>query len=263
VETVTELPAEIEKPRPLRLSGEIEALLEKLSERPVTLREIIAVTHSRAYTLLLILLSIPFCLPIPVPGLSVALGALIALIGLRLSLRAEPWLPDAVLDAQVSSGKVALILKGGLKLAKGLEVFLKPRLTFLVDYAVLHHFYGAMICISGLLLLLPLPIPFSNLIPALSIIFLSAAFIERDGYAIIAGTIMFALTIVFFWGIFSGSAAMIGWVRDWFGGAFDPQERLPEDFPLPLPADLPLPMDHPPFPTDLPVIPPPATPAPL
>lgn len=263
MESVTELPAVIEKPRPLRLSGEIEALLEKLSERPVTLREIIAVTHSRAYTLLLILLSIPFCLPVPVPGLSVALGAVIALIGLRLSLRADPWLPAAVLDAKVSSARVALILKGALKLSKGLEVFLKPRLCFLVDYAFLHHFYGAMICICGCLLLLPLPIPFSNLVPALAVIFLSAAFIERDGYAIIAGTIMFALTIVFFWGIFSGSAAMIGWIRDWFGGAFDPQERFPEDFPLSLPAELPLPMDHPPFPTEIPAVLPPATPAPL
>lgn len=235
--------------RPRRLSGEIEALLAALSERPVTLREIIAVTHSRAYTLLLILLSLPFCLPIPVPGLSTALGAVIALIGLRLSLRADPWLPAAVLDAPVPSAKVALILRGSLKLARGLEVFLRPRLCFLVDYALLHHFYGAMICVSGLLLLLPLPIPFSNLIPALAIICLSAAMIERDGYFIIAGTIMFLFTLVFFGAIFFGGAAMISWIRDWIGGAFDPHEKLPEDFPLPLPADLPIPADLPPPPT--------------
>lgn len=245
-----------EKPRPRRLSGEIEALLEKLSERPVTLREIIAVTHSRAYTLLLILLSLPFCLPVPVPGLSTALGAVIALIGLRLSLRADPWLPAAVLDAPVPSSKVALVLRGSLRLARGLEVFLRPRLCFLVDYAILHHLYGAMICISGLLLLLPLPIPFSNLVPALAVIFLSAAIIERDGYFIIVGTLMFAVTIAFFGAIFFGGAAMFNWLRDWVGGAFDPKEKLPEDFPLPLPPDLPLPADFPPAPTDLPPPPP-------
>ena len=225
--------------RPRRLSGEIEALLAALSERPVTLREIIAVTHSRAYTLLLILLSLPFCLPVPLPGLSTVLGAVIALIGLRLSLRADPWLPAAVLDAPVPSTKVALILRGSLKLTRGLEVFLRPRACFLVDYAVLHHFYGAMICASGLLLLLPLPIPLSNLIPALAIVFLSAAIIERDGYFIIAGTIMFALTLAFFGGIFFGGAAMVAWIREWVGNAFDPHENVSEHFPLPLPADLP------------------------
>jgi hypothetical protein len=224
-------------PSPRRLSGEIEMLLAALSERPVTLREIISVTHSRAYTLLLILLSLPFCLPIPVPGLSTALGAVIALIGLRLSLRAKPWLPAAVLDAPVPSAKVAVILRGSLKVARGFEVFLRPRLCFLVDYAVLHHFYGAMIFVSGLLLLLPLPIPFSNLIPALAVIFLAAALIERDGYFIIAGTIMFILTLAFFGGLYFGGAAMIAWLKDFFGGGYDPQETLPPDFPLPLPVE--------------------------
>ena len=226
-------------PRPRRLSREIETLLEALSERPVTLREIISVTHARAYTLLLVLLSLPFCLPVPIPGLSTAFGVIIALIGLRLSLRAEPWLPAVLLDAKVPSAKVALLLRASRKVARGLEVLLRPRLCFLVDFAVLHHFYGAMIFISGLLLLLPLPIPFSNLIPALSVIFLAAALIERDGIFIIIGTVMFVFTVAFFGGIFLGGAAMVNWLRDWFGGGYDPQETLPADFPLPLPEGVP------------------------
>src|SRR5215203_536054 len=89
--------------QPRRLSHEIDALLAALSERPISLREIIAVIQGRAYTLLLILLSLPFCLPLPLPGLSTALGAVIAIIGLRLSLRLHPWLPARMLDARFSS----------------------------------------------------------------------------------------------------------------------------------------------------------------
>ena len=218
--------------KPPRLSEEIKALLDTLGERPVTLREFIAVTRSRAYTLLLILLSLPFCLPIPLPGLSTVLGAIIALIGLRLSMRLEPKLPARVLDAKVPPATAALILTGALKLVRGLEVFLKPRLCFLVDYAVLHHFYGAMVCIGGVLLMLPLPIPFSNLVPAFTVILLAAALIERDGYFVIAGTVMFLLTIAFFAAIFFGGAAMIGWLRDWMGSGYDPLEAPPPDFPL-------------------------------
>lgn len=223
---------------PPRLSTEIQGLLETLGERPVTLREFISVTRSRAYTLLLILLSLPFCLPIPLPGLSTALGAIIALIGLRLSMRLEPKLPAKVLDAQVPAAKVALILNGALKIIRLLETVLRPRLCFLVDFAVLHHFYGAFLCISGVLLMLPLPIPFSNLLPALAIIFFAAALIERDGYFIIAGTVMFIVTVAFFAGIFFGGAAMIGWLRDWFSSGYNPLET-PSD--LPLLDDLPLP----------------------
>lgn len=229
---------------PRRLSQEIEGLLEALGERPVTLREVISVTKSRAYTLLLILLSLPFCLPVPVPGLSTALGAIIAIIGLRLSMRAEPWLPARLLDAPVASARVAQILRASLKVVRGLEVLLRPRLCFLVDFAVLHHLYGAMIFVCGALLMLPLPIPFSNLLPALAVIFLAAALIERDGYFIIAGSLMFIFTLAFFAGMFVGSAALVAWMRDWIGSGYDPQETLPNDFPL-LP-DIPVPDVEPP-----------------
>jgi hypothetical protein len=220
------------QPAPRRLSQEIQTLLEALGERPVTLREIIAVMRARAYTLLLVLLSLPFCLPLPIPGLSTALGAIIAIIGLRLSMRAEPWLPARLLDAPVPSSKVALVLNGSRKVVRALEVFLRPRLCFLVDFTVLHHFYGAMVCISGVLLMLPLPIPFSNLFPALTVIFLAAALIERDGYFIVAGILMFLLTLAFFAGIFFGGAAMFAWLKDWIGSGYDPLEVLPADFPL-------------------------------
>ena len=79
-------------------------------------------------------------------------------------------------------------------------------------------------------------------------IFLSAAMIERDGYLIICGTIMFVITLAFFGALFFGGAALVGWLGDWVGSIFDPKEKLPEDFPIQLPAELPLPADLPPAP---------------
>jgi len=230
---VTDLTFAIESSRPRRLSEEIEALLAQLDERPVTLREIIVVTKARAYTLLLVLLALPFCQPIPLPGLSTPLGALIALIGLRLSLRASPWLPARLLDAPVASGKVEVILRGSLKLARTLEVFLRPRLCVLVDYVVLHHFYGAMICVCGLLMLLPLPIPFTNMVPAWTVLFLAAALMERDGNFIVVGTVMFAATLVFFGGLYFGGTAMFDWVKDWVGGFLSIHLKAPKHLAMP------------------------------
>src|SRR5215210_7264423 len=91
-----------QQPAPRKLSEEIGALLEGLTERSVTLREVLDVTHGRAYTLLLILLALPFCTPIPLPGFSTPFGLLIALIGARLALLQEPWLPERVLNKPLS-----------------------------------------------------------------------------------------------------------------------------------------------------------------
>lgn len=207
-----------------RLSQEIEGLLAGLSDGHVTLREIIEVIQGRTYTLLLILICLPFCLPVPLPGLSTALGGIVALIGLRLSLRLKPWLPAAILDKPLSTTTVARLLTASRKFVRGLEFFLKPRWSFLVDWVLLHHLYGALICISGLLLLLPLPVPFSNLLPGLTVIFLAAALLERDGFFVVAGILMFAFTLVFFSGIYLGGAAAISWLRDWAGSVFIPPE---------------------------------------
>lgn len=223
--------------KPRRLSEEIDSLLLLAAERPLRLGEMISVIQGRAYTLLLILLSLPFCLPLPLPGLSTAFGAVIALIGFRLSLRLEPWLPERVLNMEFSSATMTRLLTASKRVARILEKMMRPRWSFLVDWVVLHHLYGAMICISGLLLLLPLPIPFSNLIPGLTIIFLAAALIERDGYFAIAGIVMFILTIAFFAGIFVGGVAVVNWLEEWFGGIFDPNEEVPPpNLPIPLPT---------------------------
>ena len=73
-------------PRPRRLSEELADLRTRFTEQPVTLREVILVLRGRAYLLLLILLALPFCTPVPLPRLSTPFGLAIALISLRLAL---------------------------------------------------------------------------------------------------------------------------------------------------------------------------------
>ncbi|HET6409012.1 MAG TPA: exopolysaccharide biosynthesis protein [Chthoniobacteraceae bacterium] len=215
--------------RPPRLSEEIDSLLVIIAGRPLRLREMLSVLQGRAYMFLLILLSLPFCTPIPIPGLSTLFGGIIALIGLRLSLRMKPWLPARILDAELSPKLVSQLLHAAKKTAKWIEVLLKPRLSFLVDFLLLHHLYGAMICISGLLLMLPLPIPLSNFLPAITVVFLAAALLERDGYFVIAGVLAFVVDAAFFSAIFLGGAAVVNWLEDWFGETLDPNHEQPPE----------------------------------
>lgn len=200
---------------PLRLSEEIARLVTTFAERPVRLREILETTHGRGYTLLLALLALPFCTPIPLPGLSTPFGIVIALIGFRLSLREKPWLPERLLNTELPPKFFPKFLTATQRLVRGMEFCLRPRWTWLLDAGVLHHAYGAMILVCGVLLLLPLPVPFSNTLPALTVVLLAAAILERDGYFVIAGLVMFTVTIGFFGSLAVSGAAIFDWLQQW------------------------------------------------
>jgi len=203
---------------PPRMSEEIAALLASLPQDAISLREVMATMQGRVHTLLLMILALPFCQPLPLPGLSTFFGTVIALIGLRLCFRLEPWFPAGLLDRKFSPRTLGRILSSTKRLVRALEVMLRPRWSFLVEWTLMHHLYGAMICVSGVFLLLPLPVPLSNTLPALAIVLLAAAMFERDGLVGLLGIIVFALALVFFGGIFLGGAAAIHAVREWFAG---------------------------------------------
>jgi hypothetical protein len=210
---------------PPRLSQKLARLRQTFAERPVRLRETVELMAGRGYTLLLALIALPFCTPIPLPGLSTPFGLVIAVIGLRLSLRLRPWLPERLLNVQLPSRFFPTLLGATARLVRLLEFFLRPRLMILVDWTLFHHLYGLMILVSGLLLLLPLPIPMTNFFPALTVVLLAVALLERDGGFIIAGSVMFALSLLYFGAIWFGGAAVVEWVTTWFGGLFEPGDE--------------------------------------
>jgi hypothetical protein len=199
--------------RPLRLSEEIDGLIKGFAERAVTLQEVLNVLHGRAYTLLLIFLALPFCTPVPLPGVSTPFGLVIAIIGFRLALRQKPWLPRRLLNTKVPPRFFARLLGAARRLIRSMEFFLRPRWSYLLDAKLPHHAYGAIICVCGLLLLLPLPIPLSNGLPALTIVLIACSMLERDGYFLVAGLIMFAFTLCFFGALYWGGAELVSWLR--------------------------------------------------
>ena len=200
--------------KPQRLSEEISELIEAFEDRSVTLREVIEVLRGRAYILLLILLALPFCTPIPLPGVSTPFGLVIAVIGFRLALRQEPWLPRRLQATKVPARFFRRLLGAARGIIRALEVFLRPRWTYLLDAKLPHHGYGATVCVCGILLLLPLPIPLSNGLPALTVVLIACAILERDGYCLVAGLLTFAVTLCFFGAILWGGAEVAGWLHE-------------------------------------------------
>jgi len=220
-ETTGELPLEnaraltVYVTRKRKLSEEMEALKTRSAEGELTLREAIVVLGVRAYTLLLILLSLPFITPIPLPGLSTPFGLAVGLIALRLMLGQKPWLPEKVLSSPIPPGFFGKVFKFAAWIIRFLEKLLKPRLTFLTDTVFLYRTHAGLMMLAAAALLLPLPIPFTNTFPAWTIILVAAGLLERDGFFILGGYIAFAAGVLYF--VFLGEAAQraMFWLKDW------------------------------------------------
>lgn len=197
---------------PKRLSVELLELSESVRDADLTLGDLMRQLEGRVYTLFLVLLSLPFCQPVMLPGLSSPFGVVIALLGLRFALRKQPWLPKRLLATRLTAKFLPAVMRGGARFLGTMEKLLHPRLIWIFDYYIAHIFAGIAIFVCGVFLLLPLPVPLSNLFPALAVVLTAAAFSERDGYCLIAAAAVFAVTLAFFGTLAWGGVGAVSWI---------------------------------------------------
>jgi len=217
MEPVKQEPVEIPGARENRLSQELQGLQAHFAGQELCLGEIVAHLKGRAYLLLLILFSLPFLTPIPLPGLSTPFGALIALIALRLSLGQTPWIPQWIQRRRVPQNLFLRVLAVTTRLIGWLERFLRPRQAWVVEGPLPRAVHCLLIFVAALVLLLPLPIPLTNTFPAWVILLAAGGLLERDGLASLAAYVVFAVGVLYF--IFLGEAAthlveaLVAWLR--------------------------------------------------
>lgn len=198
-----------------KLSARLFALTNPTSgQSTLTLSTLIAETEGKAYNLLLILLSLPFLTPVPIPMLSTVFGIFVVLFGIQIIIGVT-WIPKSLREKKIASKTLHAVLVAAEWVLKILEKFLRPRLSNLAENRVWLVIEGFLISICGALLLLPLPIPFTNFFPAATILLLAAGSLEKDGLAIIAGFGMFVLTIAYFVFLAFGGVAAIKYLNDW------------------------------------------------
>jgi hypothetical protein len=173
-------------------------LREHIGTRAVTLREVIYRLRGRAYSLLLILLCLPFTQPIPLPGLSTPIGLAIAFIAMRLALGQRPWLPKKLQRKVLPAGFFEKIFTVAAWVLRILESFLRPRWPLICANRRSLQIHALIMLIAALVLLLPLLIPFSNTFPGWTILLLAAGMLERDGLFILLGYITFAVGTLYF-----------------------------------------------------------------
>jgi hypothetical protein len=163
----------------LRFSQDIKSLLQRLSEQPLTLGDILTETSERGFSLVITLLVLPFLFPMP-PGLTSPLGGACLILSLQMVLgRRSPWLPKKIANYQFPSSFAQVILQNLRRVTKIIEKIARPRLEKVANHPLTWRFNG--LCISWLTILLISPVPFTNPIPTVGILLLAIATIESDG----------------------------------------------------------------------------------
>ena len=187
-----------------KLSEELHQLAGRFAEQRVTLGQVMARLGARASGLLIIILALPFCAPIAIPGLSIPFGAVILFIAARYTLGLPPWLPARLLATQLPPRFFRAVLQGAGRFIGGIERRLRPRWQWWTQTTGRLRWHAALVGVSGFLLLLPLGgIPFTNTLPALAIVVGMLGMMERDGAAIAAAYGLLAVTLCYL-GLFAG-----------------------------------------------------------
>jgi hypothetical protein len=208
------------EPPPRRLSEDLEGLLSEAAGRSLTIGELEEVLKGRGFALFLMILALPFATPIAVPGLSVPFGIVIIILGLRILFGMKPSLPGFILRRQVPYHMLEKIVGFGLKLCRKLEKLVRPRMHFLQRWPGMINLIGLAIASGGFLLSLPLPplIPFSNMIPAVSVLLLTAGLMERDGLLVLFGHLLNIAGWIYFLIMFRLAGHGMTKLWDHFGG---------------------------------------------
>lgn len=177
------------------LAERLHHLLDETKGQDPTFRVIIDHLAKRGLAALLIILVLPFCLPIQIPGLSTIFGIILMFIGLRIAFGHRKWIPQMLLDKKVPYRILEKTASAAIKITDKLRFLTSTRLTFLVQNPTLHIFHGIAIATLAFLLALPIPIPLTNLFAAFPILAFGLALLEDDGVMIIVAYSLFFLCI--------------------------------------------------------------------
>jgi hypothetical protein len=204
-----------------RLSTKIKAVIDALPSDRVDVADIRDLFGQEGIMLLTAFLTIPFMIPISIPGASTVFGAVILLVvfspcaaatfGCRKELNSKEYQPT----------NFALVSIRGSYFFHRLERLAHPyRLKWFISNGMANTLNNLSLITGALLLMAPFGlIPFSNTLPALALLFLAIGFLQRDGVCILLGHLANFVTITYFAFLIGGGSVL-------FHGLFEYLSRL-------------------------------------
>lgn len=205
-------------PKDAKLSEQLAYLHRVFANKPMQLRDMIGVLGEHAPLLLIILLALPFAIPWPLP-LSIPFGLAIVFVAAALLRGRQPRFSGKILDAKFPAGVHDKLVRFSTRVARWIERWLRPgRWSFMLGTRYLERLQ-----ITGLLLaalFLASPLPFSNFLPSWAIILVAAGLLGRDGLFVMAGHVIFLVSLACLALLGTGLIVSFDAIKDWIGSLF-------------------------------------------
>lgn len=165
-------------------SSVLRAVIDTAKGETISIGEIIEAFGERAFGFVLILFSLPNCVPAP-PGVAGIVGTPVLIFGIQMLLgHKHPWLPGFIKRRTIAVSTFKRLIDIAEPKMKWVESFCKPRLTQLFgdvgDRTV--GLFAVLVALSVLI-----PFPGTNFPPSIALVVVSMAVMEEDGYLLIAG----------------------------------------------------------------------------
>jgi hypothetical protein len=168
----------------------LSELLIRLSRESVggiTVRQMAEAMDERSFGAFLIIFSMPNLIPLP-PGATLILGLPLVFIGWQMVIgRSKIWLPNRIADYRIDQARFEQMVGRVAPWLKWLETFVRPR-RWPLDHPLAERLFSLYIFLLGIVV--TLPIPFGNWLPAFALCIIGVAHTERDGYSLAAGTLI-------------------------------------------------------------------------
>jgi hypothetical protein len=162
----------------------------------------------RSFGIIIIL----FALPNAILPVAWVLGTPILLFSIQMMLGwQEPWLPALLRRPQLSRETLSKLMDYVSRYLSIIESWLKPRWSWLTSQRM-ERVIGAYLTFLTIILLVP--VPFGNALPSFGIAIIAAGLLEKDGAAIVVGSIVgligSAYVVILLGGILAAFKAIFG-----------------------------------------------------
>ncbi len=177
-----------------RTSDVLLELAEQTQQASLTLRGMTERLGDRTFGMLLVLLSVFNIVPL----VSLLAGLLICILGLQMAVGLRRvWLPKAILDRELPKESVRKALLAFEPKVRKIERFVRPRWQF-TEAPIVDRINGLVIALLGAIITLPLPL--TNLGPALVVVLMGLGLLERDGVVQVGAALLglVAMGVVFY-----------------------------------------------------------------
>ncbi|WP_235935881.1 exopolysaccharide biosynthesis protein [Devosia aurantiaca] len=179
-----------------RLSDILTAIASDTQRDRISIGYLLQALEHRAVGALMFIFAIPNAIPVP-PGVSAVLGAPLIFLSFQMMLGQRPWLPKIITNRSLSRGEFEKVVSLTAPWLARAERLMRPRLSFLAR-PPMEYVVGAICLLLSIILFLPIPL--GNMLPAFTICVLALGVLERDGLWVSIGVICSIVAVLIVWG---------------------------------------------------------------